>query len=438
MLAIIRLFAVLAFIVVLIRTKRLHLGIVMLAATVFAAVLFWMSPQYFFTNLFGELIGAKSITFIVIIVLVVMLSQVMESAGYFRQMVEGIAGVLPSRRLRLAVLPAMIGLLPMPGGAIFSAPMVGRAGEGLPLDRHLKGAINFWFRHVWEFCWPLYPGVIAYANELARLDITLSQVLPLQAILTPTMLLVGIFFLFPRKLGPRNIERDVGQWGRRLAKAVVPAVPVVIVVACFVGLGPVVHALYSAAGGGGVEKGGCAETLLNRAPFILGLLASIAYVVLKSGRNRPDVLRSVTRNPRAASMGLMAVGIVAFGATVGSENAAGEAGQFFRETGVVLPVVLVLPFILGLVTGITIAYVVTAFPLIVHLLDTGINPLPYLVVAFASGFIGVMLSPAHLCLLVSRQYFKADLMRMYRYLAAPALGMAVAVAVLFLLLKWLL
>ena len=40
MLALIRLLVVLAFIVVLIRTKRLHLGIVMLAATVFTAALF--------------------------------------------------------------------------------------------------------------------------------------------------------------------------------------------------------------------------------------------------------------------------------------------------------------------------------------------------------------------------------------------------------------
>ncbi len=438
MLALIRLLIVLAFIVVLIRTKRLHLGIVMLAATVFTAVLFWMSPQYFFSNLFGELIGANSVTFVVIIVLVVMLSQVMESAGYFRRMVEGIAGVLPSRRLRLTVLPAMIGLLPMPGGAIFSAPMVGKAGEGLPLDRHRKAAINFWFRHVWEFCWPLYPGIIAYANELAKLNLSLGRVLPLQAVLTPVMLLVGIVFLFPRKLGPRSIEHSVGRRGQRLAEAVVPAVPIVIVVACFVGLGPAIHALYSAAGGGAVAKGSGIETLLNRAPFILGLLASISYVVLKSGGNRPDVLKSVMRSPQAASMGFMAIGIVAFGATVGSENVAGEAGQFFRETGLVLPVISVLPFILGLVTGITIAYVVTAFPLIVHLLDPGVNPLPYLVVAFASGFIGVMLSPAHLCLLVSRQYFKAGLMRMYRYLALPAFGMAVAVAALFLLLKWLL
>jgi hypothetical protein len=34
--------------------------------------------------------------------------------------------------------------------------------------------------------------------------------------------------------------------------------------------------------------------------------------------------------------------------------------------------------------------------------------------AFTAGFIGVLLSPVHLCLVLTREYFKADLWGIYR------------------------
>jgi len=53
--------------------------------------------------------------------------------------------------------------------------------------------------------------------------------------------------------------------------------------------------------------------------------------------------------------------------------------------------------------------------------------------AYASGFVGCLLSPVHLCLVLSREYFRANLGRSYRLLALPcALIMLVAVAIALL------
>jgi len=53
--------------------------------------------------------------------------------------------------------------------------------------------------------------------------------------------------------------------------------------------------------------------------------------------------------------------------------------------------------------------------------------------AYAGGELGVLLSPVHLCLLLSRDYFKADFGRVYRGLVplVALLGL-VAVGALFL------
>ena len=64
-----------------------------------------------------------------------------------------------------------------------------------------------------------------------------------------------------------------------------------------------------------------------------------------------------------------------------------------------------LPFIVGLLTGLTVGFVGATFPIITAMM--GGHPDPGAVTfAFASGFAGVMLSPTHLCLLLTVQYFQ--------------------------------
>jgi hypothetical protein len=60
----------------------------------------------------------------------------------------------------LVLIPAAIGLVPMPGGALFSAPLVGKTAEKSTNSPEWKAAVNYWFRHILEYWWPLYPVVI--------------------------------------------------------------------------------------------------------------------------------------------------------------------------------------------------------------------------------------------------------------------------------------
>jgi len=72
-------------------------------------------------------------------------------------------------------------------------------------------------------------------------------------------------------------------------------------------------------------------------------------------------------------------------------------------------------------TGLTIAFVGITFPFLLPLMG-GMSPEPGLVAfAFASGFAGVMLSPVHLCLVLTREYFGADFAQVYHRLLLPSL-----------------
>jgi len=83
-------------------------------------------------------------------------------------------------------------------------------------------------------------------------------------------------------------------------------------------------------------------------------------------------------------------------------------------------VVFAVPFVVGLLTGVTSAYIGVAFPIIVPLLGTGaLNINAGMILAFAGGFMGVMSSPVHLCLVLTSQYFKASIARTLFTVAVP-------------------
>jgi hypothetical protein len=102
-------------------------------------------------------------------------------------------------------------------------------------------------------------------------------------------------------------------------------------------------------------------------------------------------------------------------------------------------VAVILPFIVGGVGGITIAFVGTTFPILISLIHTMGQShlmLPYLALSLVSGFTGVLLSPLHLCLLLSNAYFETALMPVYREMIVPLLALLGGGCLYFAILRY--
>jgi hypothetical protein len=101
-----------------------------------------------------------------------------------------------------------------------------------------------------------------------------------------------------------------------------------------------------------------------------------------------------------------------FKAVLEQSGAVTNISSFLSETGIpILPVLFIIPFISGLLTGLTIGFVGSTFPIILGL--EGAQNLSAISFAFASGYVGVLLSPVHLCLIHTKGYFKAALPEIY-------------------------
>jgi len=104
--------------------KKFSLGNAFILGAIFLSVLFGLKPLAMLKSMVASIFDPKTLSIAVIVSLILVLSISMEMAGQMQRLLEKFRGLVSSPRLNLVIFPALIGLLPMPGGAAFSAPMV--------------------------------------------------------------------------------------------------------------------------------------------------------------------------------------------------------------------------------------------------------------------------------------------------------------------------
>jgi len=395
---------------------RLHLSLCLFIGA--AAVGFWMglSPEGVVRSLGASLSSLETLQLVAIICLILVVSQLMKISGQLDRIVQKFVAVVQDVSTVSVVMPALIGLLPMPGGALFSAPMVEKAVAGCSLSRDRKTAVNYWFRHIWEFWWPLYPGVVL---AVGLLQVEMWRFILIQAPLTLLSIASGSLFL----LGPLRETRGTGNTSNfrlpMMRSFLWEAMPIVVVVVCIVFLALLRNLLFWS--GVGLE-------LPTALPLLLGLSACLTWVVWVN-RLGFSHFGAALIDRNTLPMVLLIFGIMAFkGALVDSQAVLQIREEMVLYKIPFLVVIMALPFISGFVTGITIGFVGATFPLLVPLF-AGLSPLDFLVhasLAYVSGYVGMMLSPVHICLLVTKDYFNASLTASYRLIYKPAVAVMAA------------
>jgi len=82
-------------------------------------------------------------------------------------------------------------------------------------------------------------------------------------------------------------------------------------------------------------------------------------------------------------------------------------------------IAILIPLLVGIITGMSVAPIGISFPILIPLFQNDPNFLNYMALAFAGGISGDLLSPFHLCLVLTKDYFKADLKGVYRLIWFP-------------------
>ena len=412
----------LAFILILVAIrKKVGLGNALTAGALALGLSFGLGPLQILKSALLSVTQPQTLALAVIVMLILVFSHSMEVAGQMNRLLDNFRGLVRRPSLNLIVFPALIGLLPMPGGAIFSAPMVKNLGHRHLLKGDQLSYVNYWFRHIWEYWWPLYPGVLL-TTTIAGLNLW-SFVLALFP-LTLVALMAGY----------RPLRAALGESRSSAAEAnradlrpfLVELSPVLVVI--FVGLG--LGVLLSALTGTG------SFAIAKETGLIVALILAISGVWYNN-RFTAARLRTVILNPKLLGMFYMVTSILIFkGILEDSRAIEAVSRELIRWHVPLVPITMLLPFLVGGVAGITIAFVGTTFPILISLIQTmghGHLLLPYMMLALVSGFVGVLLSPLHLCLLLSNAYFKTTLAPVYRLLWQPCTTLILAAGVYFVI-----
>ncbi len=382
-------------IIILLRQK-VQTGWVMLSAGILLGILFKVDLNGQLLTLKRAIISPVFLQLGVALNIIMFLEHVMRTKGYLSKTVAALKELIPSPKINLMILPAFLGLLPSPGGAVFSAPMVAEAGKGLPLSPEDHSLINYWFRHVWEFFIPLYPGVIL-ASQI--LEVPVGKLSLMMSWFFVVAVILG-YFLYIRK-----IEIPAGM---KEAAATTTSIAVIhnALLDLWAGIWPVVVIVLT--------------VLIFRTDVGLTVIA-VLILLLVSNRYRIPDLKELWKESFSLSIVFLIAGILFFKEMLVTSGVIAWMPEYLKSLGVPDLLVLVsLTFFVAFAIGLSQGYVAATFPLLIGLIGTGqqLNP-GALVLAYMSGFVGIMLSPVHLCLFLTVDYFKADLIKVWRRVVFP-------------------
>jgi integral membrane protein (TIGR00529 family) len=377
--------------------RNLALGMA-IAAVVLGA--FTLTPASFGGALWRTISDPSVLLLALVVGLIPIIGGAMETSGQMERLVSNLRiGVRPF----LAFAPALLGMLPMPGGALLSAPLIERgAGHTAP---DVKAAANVWFRHALLLIYPLGSGLIASA-KIAELDV--YAVIPY---LVPAFLLtvgVGYVFLLRRASGRLTQHGAFSVFGL--------VVPLAIILAA-----PLLDLLLKGAIDLPVAEIG------TSAGVTVSLIAAIAV-----GRLRLRQLGRIARRMKPWKYALIVLAMFAF------LNVFTSSGVPERIAAMTLPPVVLCILIgaaLGLITGRLQAPMSIVVPIYVS--TYGGMSAPVFALTYFAVFLGYVLTPIHPCISVSVEYFKTSMGPFLRRLAVPAaIGLVVSLVAGLLLFRF--
>lgn len=370
----------LALMVVLLR-KRIHISYAVLAAT---AVLFLLSgciPSYLGQALYRTAVSWTTWNMVFTLYLVMCLEYLLRTSGILKNFTQAAGNLFRDNRIVLGFMPAFLGFLPSLGGAIFSAPMVEEAAQSYHLSPEHKTAINYWFRHIWEFCNPILPSMLLAASFTA---IPVGKIVSHQFVISLAAIFIGAVILLRGKAFHTTEKADFPEITAESKKEQFRAV--------ILAIGPVLFNVFLV-------------TVCNMNTSFSMLLIMMLMILLL--RYTPAQCLTMLRDALNMPIINSILAILFFQGMLYATGTIEHLIAFFQSSGISASAVIYLTaFFMGLLTGLPQGFAAIAFPLIVPMLGPNLDVLS---LTYICGLTGVMLSPAHLCLIVTTEYFHSGL-----------------------------
>lgn len=359
---------------------KLNLGLSIFISAIFLGILRGFNFLDLLKNLWITLSASDTLEVLIIVVFITIFVSILATFGFLEEIVKSFSKIF-SPKIFIPAFAFIIGALPMPGGALVSAPLVEEGAKSSVISSGEKTVINYWFRHIWEPVSPIYPEMPMNA---AILGASIPFIVSVQWPVSVAMIVSGIIFLLPliRVNEDPKLEKSFKFYLEAL-QSVLPLVLVILLI------------------------------LVLKLSIILSIAAGILYVIFVKRVSFQKAIKSIDLKSIFKILFLM-FSIFYLKYTVIDSNVITGVYKVLEIYNVPNFIILFfLPFIVGIMTGASTATFGVSYPLLLPIIRS-VNIIPLnLFIAFVGGWLGIMLTPTHLCLSLSIEYFSAKFKETY-------------------------
>ncbi len=403
MLAILGVIAALAAINIL-SSRGVKLYLTILAGIAIVAVFSKIPPAETVSLFYRSMTAPVAVNLSLTVLSLTAFGNLLKETGNLRILVEKLALVLKDRRQQVMLIPAMVGLLAFPGGAVFSAPMVEEAGAGLEISRTDLAVSNVVFRHILYLVFPFYSAMILL-GELAGTNVMYFARLNLPVIIL--FFIAAWFFIF------RSVAASTSGAGdyREIPALLLGFSPLLLIITLAIGFG-----------------------MYFPASIAIGMVYALFLYLPPNRSLLPTLKERGWALWRGANWSMMMsiVFILVFKDFLEKSGALAALAELLVTRGVPLVLLAVLlPYLSGLITGSHAASLGMSAPLFLAAVSEPRLQLHYLSLVFVASLAGYVGSPLHLCTILTAEHFGAPLQQVMKKINLLGAGMAAMAAVYF-------
>ncbi len=362
------------------------LGALFLA--IFAEISIWNSLRNVYLNL-------ANLFLFIAVSLIPILGAIMSKSG---MMVELVRNLDLPKKAKFILYPALIGLLPIPGGALFSAPLVDEIDTELSKDK--KVAINVWYRHVLILVYPLSATLIVASEITGHSILMLVLVLTIPLVL---MIIIGYITLLRNNLKKEKENGDMEAFFHNLKPIIIAPI---IAITTEIILATDLVSQYDDQ---------LIEGIRNFA-FALGLFMSVVLAMKYAGYKRkqiPELAKEIKFWRFPLLISAMYFFLEVFGGS--------DVPEFIGNLNMSMALYIIIGFFLGFATGRVQLPISILFPIYMAQYAFNILPLFDFVLIYCAVFMGYICTPVHPCISLSIEYFETDFKQSGKPLFKPTI-----------------
>lgn len=358
-----------------------NLGVAMFTAAIILGI--FTIPESLLAVLFSSITNPSTIFLAIVVGVIPLIGTTLNETGQMDNLVKNLR---IGKKPFLVLSPALVGLLPMPGGALLSAPLIEKVATDI--SREKKAGLNVWFRHILFIIYPISADLIV-STAAAQMDV--YQPIPYLIPIFVFSLFLGYFFFL------RESSSEVNYRGKFSSKGLILPLSALLIA-------PFLDVLLKT----------FFVLPIGEIGILIGVVASLIVAVV-IGKSWTGKFSAIVWKAKPWGFAFMMFGIMAF---LDVFKYSGML-QLIKEINITVEALFMIAFLLGFGTG----RIITPAGIIMPIFLTKFGPITPVTFAllYFSIILGYIITPVHPCVSLSIESFKTNFKDYLRATGPPTI-----------------